>query len=82
MTLIRQSIKIRSIRVANVVPGTIGQVYFSDMEGRLYVAWENGYSSIVKERGEVYAVVEENKLSKPKNLFCNIKSNFLTLFKN
>lgn len=81
MTLISMNnLFVKAINVSNVPADTIGEVHFMDLAGKYYVKWDNGYSSVIQERGETFSIVEK-KVSKPKNLFWYIKNYFINLLK-
>lgn len=68
---------VEAISVANIPAGKKGIIEYTDLAGRLYVKWEDGTEGVIRERGDVYRIIE--KKNEPKKLFWNLKRIILFL---
>lgn len=65
---------VETINVQDQPAGKRGLVQFTDLDGKLYVRWDDGTKGVIRERGDVYKIVDMSK----KNI-CTIKKLYLIL---
>jgi hypothetical protein len=52
---------VETINVLNQPAGKRGIVQFTDLDGKLYVRWTDGSKGVIRERGDVYRIVDISK---------------------
>lgn len=67
---------VQAIKIDGIPAGTMGVIQEMDLDGRFIVAWENGILGVVRERGDIYRIVDI-----PQKSFWNFK-NLLLILRN
>lgn len=75
---------VKAIKVNGVPDNSMGQILFIDHEGRFYVNWENGSTSVIRERGDtyqfIYDYIPQKNIWKIKRLFLILRKTFKKLY--